>query len=379
MTGAAGQSDRLLLTDARRWVIKVGSALLTNDGRGLDASVVKMLAHQLVALRSQGRAVVLVSSGAIVAGLARLNLTERPREVHLSQAAAAVGQSALVRAYEEHLSPHGVTTAQILLSHADVRARDRYLNARSTLSTLLAMNVLPIVNENDTVVTDEIRLGDNDTLAALVANLVDADTLLILTDQDGLMDSDPRHAVDAQLIQTADVHDSALDAMAGEGSDLGRGGMATKLSAARLAARSGTATIIANGRQPDVIAQIAEGVPLGTFLQTHRRPQSARKQWLASLLHAQGKLVLDDGAVTGVSDQGRSLLPIGVVSVSGDFQRGDLVSCVDSAGRERARGLVNYSSEEARALAGKGSADIESVLGYRGEEELIHRDNLVGG
>ena len=288
MTGAVGQSDRRLLTDARRWVIKVGSALLTNDGRGLDASVVKMLADQLVALRSRGRDVVLVSSGAIVAGLARLNLTERPREVHLSQAAAAVGQSALVRAYEEHLSPHSVTTAQILLSHADVRARDRYLNARSTLSTLLAMNVLPIVNENDTVVTDEIRLGDNDTLAALVANLVDADALLILTDQDGLMDSDPRHAVDAQLIQTADVHDSALDAMAGEGSALGRGGMATKLSAARLAARSGTATIIANGRQPDVVAQIAEGVPLGTFLQTHRRPQSARKQWLASLLHAQG-------------------------------------------------------------------------------------------
>ena len=379
MTGAVGQSDRRLLTDARRWVIKVGSALLTNDGRGLDASVVRMLADQLVALRSQGRDVVLVSSGAIVAGLARLNLTERPREVHLSQAAAAVGQSALVRAYEEYLSPHSVTTAQILLSHADVRARDRYLNARSTLSTLLAMNVLPIVNENDTVVTDEIRLGDNDTLAALVANLVDADALLILTDQDGLMDSDPRHAVDAQLIQTADVHDSVLDAMAGEGSALGRGGMATKLSAARLAARSGTATIIANGRQPDVIAQIAEGVPLGTFLQTHRRPQSARKQWLASLLHAQGKLVLDDGAVRGVSDQGRSLLPIGVVSVSGDFQRGDLVSCIDSAGRERARGLVNYSSEEARALAGKGSADIESVLGYRGEEELIHRDNLVGG
>ena len=379
MTGAAGQSDRLLLTDARRWVIKVGSALLTNDGRGLDASVVKMLADQLVALRSRGRDVVLVSSGAIVAGLARLNLTERPREVHLSQAAAAVGQSALVRAYEEHLSPHSVTTAQILLSHADVRARDRYLNARSTLSTLLAMNVLPIVNENDTVVTDEIRLGDNDTLAALVANLVDADALLILTDQDGLMDSDPRHAVDAQLIQTADVHDSALDAMAGEGSALGRGGMATKLSAARLAARSGTATIIANGRQPDVIAQIAAGVPLGTFLQTHRRPQSARKQWLASLLHAQGELVLDDGAVSGVSDQGRSLLPIGVVSVSGDFQRGDLVSCVDSTGRERARSLVNYSSEEARALAGKSSADIESLLGYRGEEELIHRDNLVGG
>ena len=379
MTGAAGQSDRLLLIDARRWVIKVGSALLTNDGQGLDASVVKMLANQLVALRSLGRDVVLVSSGAIVAGLARLNLSERPREVHLSQAAAAVGQSALVRAYEEHLGPLGVTTAQILLSHADVRARDRYLNARSTLSTLLAMNVVPIVNENDTVVTDEIRLGDNDTLAALVANLVDADALLILTDQDGLMDSDPRHAIDAQLVQTADVHDSALDAMAGEGSALGRGGMATKLSAARLAARSGTATVIANGRQPDVIAQIADGAPLGTFLQTHRRPQSARKQWLASLLHAQGKLVLDAGAVRGVLDQGRSLLPIGVVGIAGNFQRGDLVSCVDSSGRERARGLINYSSEEAKALAGKASADIESVLGYRGEEELIHRDNLVGG
>ena len=226
--------------------------------------------------------------------------------------------------------------------------------------------------------TDEIRLGDNDTLAALVANLVDADALLILTDQDGLMDSDPRQSADAALIQTADVHDSSLDAIAGAGSALGRGGMATKLSAARLAARSGTATVIANGRQPDAITQVAGGGLLGTFLQTQRQPQSARKQWLASLLHAQGSLMLDDGAVKGVSDQGRSLLPIGVVSVAGDFQRGDLVSCLDSAGRERARGLVNYSSEEAKALAGKASADIESVLGYRGEEELIHRDNLVG-
>ena len=378
MTDTVQQADRQRLAGARRWVVKVGSALLTNDGRGLDASVVKMLADQLAALRSRGCDVVLVSSGAIVAGLARLNLAERPHEVHLSQAAAAVGQSALVRAYEEHLSPHGVTTAQILLSHADVRARDRYLNARSTLSTLLAMNVLPIVNENDTVVTDEIRLGDNDTLAALVANLVDADALLILTDQDGLMDSDPRQSADAALIQTADVHDSSLDAIAGAGSALGRGGMATKLSAARLAARSGTATVIANGRQPDAITQVAGGVLLGTSLQTQRQPQSARKQWLASLLHAQGSLMLDDGAVKGVSDQGRSLLPIGVVSVAGDFQRGDLVSCLDSAGRERARGLVNYSSEEAKALAGKASADIESVLGYRGEEELIHRDNLVG-
>jgi len=375
----AQPSDRQRLADARRWVIKVGSALLTDDGRGLDLSVVSRLADQLAALRAGGRDVVLVSSGAIVAGLARLKLSERPHEVNLLQAAAAVGQSALVRAYEECLGPHGVTTAQILLSHADVRARDRYLNARSTLNTLLSMDVLPIVNENDTVVTDEIRLGDNDTLAALVANLVDADALLILTDQDGLMDGDPRRAANAQLIQSADVHDPELDQVAGGGSTLGRGGMATKLSAARLAARSGTGTVIANGRVPDVVAGVAAGESVGTFLQTQRQPQSARKQWLASLLHAKGQLVLDDGAVRGVSEQGRSLLPIGITAVSGEFQRGDLVSCVDSTGRERARGLVNYTADEAAALIGKSSGQIEAILGYCGEEEMIHRDNLVRG
>ncbi|MDA0649924.1 MAG: glutamate 5-kinase [Proteobacteria bacterium] len=379
MSTQAQPSDRQRLADARRWVIKVGSALLTDDGRGLDLSVVSRLADQLAALRAGGRDVVLVSSGAIVAGLARLKLSERPHEVNLLQAAAAVGQSALVRAYEECLGPHGVTTAQILLSHADVRARDRYLNARSTLNTLLSMDVLPIVNENDTVVTDEIRLGDNDTLAALVANLVDADALLILTDQDGLMDGDPRRAANAQLIQSADVHDPELDQVAGGGSALGRGGMATKLSAARLAARSGTGTVIANGRVPDVVAGVAAGESVGTFLQTQRQPQSARKQWLASLLHAKGQLVLDDGAVRGVSEQGRSLLPIGITAVSGEFQRGDLVSCVDSTGRERARGLVNYTADEAAALIGKSSGQIEATLGYCGEEEMIHRDNLVRG
>ena len=379
MTTQAQPSDRQRLADARRWVIKVGSALLTDDGRGLDLAVVSRLADQLAVLRAGGRDVVLVSSGAIVAGLARLKLSERPHEVNLSQAAAAVGQSALVRAYEECLGPHGVTTAQILLSHADVRARDRYLNARSTLNTLLSMDVLPIVNENDTVVTDEIRLGDNDTLAALVANLVDADALLILTDQDGLMDGDPRRAANAQLIQSADVHDPELDQIAGGGSALGRGGMATKLSAARLAARSGTGTVIANGRVPGVVAGVAAGESVGTFLQTQRQPQSARKQWLASLLHAKGQLVLDDGAVRGVSEQGRSLLPIGITAVSGEFQRGDLVSCVDSTGRERARGLVNYTADEAAALIGKSSGQIEAILGYCGEEEMIHRDNLVRG
>ena len=371
------QSGRGRLVAARRWVVKVGSALLTNDGLGLDVSVVRSLADQLVALRETGSDVVLVSSGAIAAGLVRLNLAERPHEVHLSQAAAAVGQSALVRAYEENLSPHGVTSAQILLSHADIRARDRYLNARSTLSTLLGMGVLPIVNENDTVVTDEIRLGDNDTLGALVANLVDADVLLVLTDQDGLMDQDPRQVASAQIISSADVHDATLDAMAGPSGALGRGGMATKLSAARLAARSGADTVIANGRVPDVIGRVATGESVGTFLQTQRRPQSARKQWLASLLHAQGQLFLDDGAVRGVVEQGRSLLPIGITAVSGEFERGDLVSCVDGRGRERARGLANYSSAEAHALMGKASAHIESTLGYCGEEEMIHRDNLV--
>ena len=379
MSDTTDNTARHRLASVRRWVIKVGSALLTNDGLGLDPHVMKTLTRQLASLHALGHEVVLVSSGAIAAGLVRLNLAERPREIHLSQAAAAVGQSALVRAYEDCLGPHGVVTAQILLSHADVRARDRYLNARSTLNTLLGMGVLPIINENDTVVTDEIRLGDNDTLAALVANLVDAEALLILTDQDGLMDRDPRQDNDAKLIASADVHDPDLDAIAGEGSALGRGGMATKLSAARLAARSGTSTIIANGRLPDVISKVVEGELVGTFLQTNRQPLSARKQWLASLLHAQGQLVLDEGAVTVVSDHGRSLLPIGITAVTGAFQRGDLVSCVDATGKERARGLVNYASDEAAALIGKSSADIEAILGYRGEDEMIHRDNLVGG
>ncbi len=379
MNDVTHNAARQSLTGVRRWVIKVGSALLTNDGLGLDPQVMTTLTRQLASLHALGHEVVLVSSGAIAAGLVRLNLAERPREVHLSQAAAAVGQSALVRAYEDCLGPHGVITAQILLSHADVRARDRYLNARSTLNTLLGMGVLPIINENDTVVTDEIRLGDNDTLAALVANLVDAEALLILTDQDGLMDRDPRQDQDAKLIASADVHDPDLDAIAGEGSALGRGGMATKLSAARLAARSGTSTIIANGRLPEVISKVVGGESVGTFLHTNRQPLSARKQWLASLLHAQGQLVLDEGAATVVSDHGRSLLPIGITAVTGSFQRGDLVSCVDATGKERARGLVNYASDEAAALIGKSSTDIEAILGYRGEEEMIHRDNLVGG
>ncbi len=365
------------LTKARRWVIKVGSALLTDEGRRLDHGVIHGLVQQLVALRERGCDVVLVSSGAVAAGVVRLGLGERPRDLHDLQAAAAVGQSALIRTYEDALAPQGITSALVLLSHADIRARDRYLNARGTLNTLLQMGVLPVVNENDSVVTDEIRFGDNDTLAALVANLIDADALMILTDQDGLFDKNPRVNADASLIAEADVNDSALDDMVSEGGAFGRGGMVTKLKAARLAARSGALTVIANGRLPGVIPDVAEGTSLGTYLQTDRRPQSARKQWLASLMHASGTLVLDPGAVASVVDGGRSLLPVGVADVQGEFVRGDLVRCVDDAGREVARGLINYGTAEARLLTRVPSADIESTLGYGGDAEMIHRDNLV--
>ena len=370
-------SNRSSLLAARRWVVKVGSAMLTDEGRRLNHGVVHALVPQLVALRERGAEVILVSSGAIAAGVVRLGLNARPTELHALQAAAAVGQSALIRAYEDALAPQGITTALVLLNHDDIRARDRYLNARSTLNALLDMGVLPVINENDTVVTDEIRFGDNDTLAALVANLVDADALLILTDQDGMYDADPRRVPDAKRIDIADVNDSALDSMVGEGGAFGRGGMVTKLRAARLAARSGTLTVIASGRDPNVVSAVASGASLGTFLSTDKRPQSARKQWLASLQHARGTLLLDAGAVAVVTDQGRSLLPIGIVGVDGEFVRGDLVRCVDNNGREIARGLVNYPAAEARRLAGKASAAIEPILGYGGPPEMIHRDNMV--
>ena len=368
---------RPAIASARRWVVKIGSALLTDEGKLLDRGVIDRLVADLALLRQRGCEVVLVSSGAVAAGIVRLGMTTRPHDLHTLQAAAAVGQSALVRAYEDALAPHDILAAQILLSHADVRARDRYLNARGTLTTLLSMGVLPIVNENDTVVTDEIRLGDNDTLAALVANLIDADALLILTDQQGLFDRNPREHNDAQLISEADVSDNALDAMVGGSGAFGRGGMITKLRAARLAARSGAMTVIAHGRIAQVVSAVSRGDALGTLLSTDRRPQSARKQWLASLMHAKGALVLDAGAVTSVTQMGRSLLPIGVVSVQGEFERGDLVRCVDENGHEIARGLVNYRAAEARLLTRVTSNEIEARLGYGGDVEMIHRDNLV--
>ena len=371
------ESSRQALTTARRWVIKIGSAVLTDNGQGLSHEFIARLASDVIALREQGREVIIVSSGAVAAGLARLGLDTRPSALDELQAAAAVGQSSLVQAYEAAFAPSGYLCAQILLSHDDVKSRDRYLNARATLQTLLDKGVIPIVNENDTVVTDEIRFGDNDTLAALVANLIDADALLMLTDQQGLFNADPRAVSDATLIQETDAHDTSLDAMVSEGSTLGRGGMVSKLRAARLAARSGALAVIADGREPQVVRHIADGAIIGTLFTTEKQPQPARKQWLASLLYPKGQLVLDAGAVKGVSQAGRSILPVGVTAVTGDFLRGDLVRCVDTAGEEIARGLSNYSAADAKKLLGRASADIEAILGFGGEEELIHRDNLI--
>ena len=369
--------EREEIAESKRWVVKVGSALLTDDGRGLDENIIETLVEQLARLRAKGCEVVLVSSGAVAAGVVRLGLTVRPHLLHDLQAAAAVGQSVLVQAYENAFRPHGIIAAQVLLGHDDVIARDRYLNARGTLSTLLGFGVVPVVNENDTVVTDEIRFGDNDTLAALVANLIDADGLMLLTDQLGLFDADPRSNPGARLVSVADVLSPELDSMAGEGGALGRGGMITKLRAARLAARSGTETIIAGGRQENVIARIAAGENIGSWLRSGKRPETARKQWLAGMLQVRGSVELDAGAVRVLRESGRSLLPVGVRGVEGQFNRGDLVTCRDTAGREIARGLVNYNADETRRIMGLASSAIEGTLGYAGDEELIHRDNLV--
>lgn len=375
MTGT--EDRRARLTRANRWVIKVGSSLVTNNGLGLDKQAIAAWAEQLVALQRAGKQVVLVSSGAVAEGVARLGLRQRPREVHLQQAAAAVGQMGLIQAYESCFMLHGVHAAQILLSHADLSDRTRYLNARSTLSTLLDMGTLPVVNENDTVATAELCFGDNDTLAALVANLINADAMVILTDQEGLFNADPREHEDATLVSSAAASDSSLAAMAGKGSSLGRGGMQTKLSAARLAARSGTDTVIANGRINQILANIARGENLGTLLFADDEPVNAKKQWLAGQMRIKGSVHLDAGAVRVLQDSGKSLLAVGIHAVSGEFNRGDVVSCVDAQGKEIARGLVNYDHEEVAKLKGQPSEQIEHMLGYAGEEEVIHRDNLI--
>lgn len=358
------------------WVIKVGSSLLTANGAGLDHALIQQLVDAIARVRATGIKVVLVSSGAVAEGMQRLGMATRPRSLQHLQAAAAVGQMGLVQVYESFFKRHRLHTAQVLLTHDDLRSRERYINARGTLRSLLELGVVPVVNENDTVVTDEIRFGDNDTLAALVANLIEASTLLLLTDQSGFYDSDPRHNPQAQLITDILARDPRLDGMAGEGGKLGRGGMITKLRAARTAARSGASTIIAAGNDPRVIDELLDNRYRGTLLRSDNEILMARKQWLAAL-QTSGSLVLDAGAVLGIKDRGRSLLPVGVLGVQGEFARGCMVACVDGAGVEVARGLVNYSAEEAAALCGKASTEIEAVLGFIAEEELIHRDNLV--
>lgn len=367
-----------LLTDAKCLVVKVGSSLVTNNGEGLDRQAIAAWANQISQLVKDGKQVVLVSSGAVAEGMQRLGWKKRPTAVNELQAAAAVGQMGLVQMYETCFSQHGLHTAQVLLTHDDLADRKRYLNARSTLRTLLELKVIPIINENDTVVTDEIRFGDNDTLGSLVANLIEADTLVILTDQSGLYSADPRKNPDAQFIHQAVAGTPALEEMAGgAGSSVGTGGMLTKILAAKRAARSGAHTIIASGRENQVLVRLANGEAIGTHLRAEQFKLVAKKQWMADHLRVNGRLVLDDGAVKVLIADGKSLLPIGVTAVEGSFERGDVVACVDPQGKELARGLVNYNASETAKILRKPSNEIAQVLGYVDELELIHRDNLV--
>jgi glutamate 5-kinase len=367
-----------LLANARTIVVKVGSSLVTNEGRGLDQTAIAAWADQIARLRHHGRKVVLVSSGAVAEGMQRLGWSKRPTAVNELQAAAAVGQMGLVQMYESCFAGHKLHTAQVLLTHDDLADRKRYLNARSTLRTLLDLNVIPIINENDTVVTDEIRFGDNDTLGSLVANLIEADTLVILTDQQGLYSADPRREASATLIRQAMAGDAELEKMAGgAGSSVGTGGMLTKVLAAKRAARSGAHTIIASGREQDVLVRLIEGEVIGSHLRAPEMKTAARKQWLADHLQVRGRLILDAGAAKALKDDGKSLLPIGVTAVTGEFERGELVACVDAHGHEVARGLVNYSAVETARILKQPSGEIERILGYVDEPELIHRDNLV--
>ncbi len=370
--------ERKDIPNTKRWVVKIGSAMLTGNGQGLDREAFSGWVDQLAEWVKRGNELVLVSSGAVAEGMCRIGIAQRPTALHELQAVAAIGQMGLVKAWETCFAKRDMHTAQVLLTHDDLTNRRRYLNARSTLRTLLGMGVVPVVNENDAVANEELRFGDNDTLAALVANLVQADLLILLTDQDGLYTADPRTDSSAKLIDEAEAMDESLDRMAGQGTGtLGRGGMQTKLRAARIAARSGTATIIASGALENGLKKIADGDSVGTLLVSSQNPDAARKQWLASHLQVKGHLVLDDGAVNVLKTSGKSLLPVGVISVSGVFNRGEVVSCVDYNGYEIARGLVNYGSTDAQKIVGKSSDQIKAILGYVDDVELIHRDNLV--
>ena len=367
-----------VLRDARRVVVKVGSSLVTNEGRGLDEAAIGEWCRQMALLVRSGVEIIMVSSGAIAEGMKRLGWTTRPSAIHELQAAAAVGQMGLAQMYETKLRESGLGSAQVLLTHADLADRERYLNARSTLLTLLKLGVVPVINENDTVVNDEIKFGDNDTLGALVANLVEADALVILTDQKGLFTADPRKDPNAQFVHQAQAGDPSLEVMAGgAGSSLGRGGMITKILAAKRAAGSGASTVIAWGREPDALIRLSQGEAIGTLLVAPTQKTQARKQWMADHLQMRGAVVVDAGAATKVRDEGKSLLPIGMVQVEGDFSRGDVIAVRDPSGQEIARGLANYSSAEARLLCRKPSSEFEALLGYAAEPEMLHRDNLV--
>lgn len=368
--------SRTSLCSHKRWVVKVGSALLTNDGQGLHTAFIKQLAEQIAFLRDKGIEVVLVSSGSVAAGISQLEMATRPVKVNELQAAAAVGQASLIQHYEEAFQPFDINIAQVLLTHSDIANRERYLNARSTLTTLLGLDVLTVINENDTVATEEICFGDNDSLGALVANLVDAQLLVILTDQNGLYTADPRLNPEAKLLKHVQANDENLLAMASGGSRLGRGGMVTKLTAAQRASRSGASTIIANGRETQILERLYNGDELGTLLEASNRVNS-RKQWMAGQMKISGCVTIDSGAARVLQQAGRSLLPVGVSKVEGDFRRGELISCVDEFGNEVARGLSNYHAAEALKIIGKPSEMITDILGYGGEDELIHRDNLV--
>lgn len=363
---------------AQRIVIKVGSSLVTNNGKGLDNTAIRQWASQIAALRKQNKQVVLVSSGSVAEGMARLNWQTRPKAMNELQAAAAIGQMGLIQAYETAFHEHNLCAAQILLTHEDLADRHRYLNARSTLFTLLDLGVIPIVNENDTVVTDEIRLGDNDTLGALVTNLIEADVLIILTDQSGLYDSDPRKNPQAKLISVATAGDPALEEMAGgAGSNIGTGGMATKVLAAKRAANSGAHTVIASGREPNVLERLSQGESIGSELRASVAVRSARKQWLADHLRLRGQITLDEGALKALTLQGKSLLPVGVIHVNGEFERGDVVACLDENNVEYARGLINYSSSDTRRIMRQPTHKIETILGSMTASELMHRNNMV--
>jgi len=376
MTAAAST----VLRDARRIVVKVGSSLVTNEGRGLDEHAIGEWCRQLAALVKDGREVIMVSSGAIAEGMKRLGWSARPHELHELQAAAAVGQMGLAQMYETKLRENGLKSAQVLLTHADLADRERYLNARSTLVTLLAHGVLPVINENDTVVNDEIKFGDNDTLGALVANLIEADALVILTDQKGLYSADPRKDPNASFVHEARAGDPRLEEMAGgAGSSIGKGGMITKILAAKRAAGSGASTVIAWGREPDALVRLTQGEAIGTLLVAPTHKQQARKQWMADHLQLRGAVTIDAGAVHKLRFEGKSLLPIGMTAVEGDFARGDVIAIVDAQGVEIARGLANYASAEARLLCRKPSSEMEALLGYVAEPEMVHRDNLVLG